>query len=106
MPKYLIKASYTAEGLKGLRKDKASGRKAAVTTAVEGLGGKLEAMYYAFGEDDVFAIVDMPDNASMSAFSFAASSSGVTRTTTTALLTIEEVDGALGKNVSFRAAGK
>jgi hypothetical protein len=29
MPKYLIEASYTAEGLRGLQKDKASGRKQA-----------------------------------------------------------------------------
>ena len=106
MPKYLIKASYTAECDKGLRKDKASGRKAAVAAALEGLGGKLEAMYYAFGDADVFAIVEMPDNASIAAFSLTASASGVTRTTTTALLAIEEADAALEKTVNFRAAGK
>ena len=52
MPKYLSRGSYSADGLKGLQKDKASGRRTAVTKAVEGLGGKLEAFYYAFGEDD------------------------------------------------------
>ena len=62
MPKYLIQASYTAEGLKGLQKDKASGRRTAVASAVETLGGKLEATYYCFGEDDVLVIVDLPDN--------------------------------------------
>jgi uncharacterized protein with GYD domain len=45
MAKYLIEASYTAEGLKGLQKDKASGRKQAVTKLLEGLEGKLEAMF-------------------------------------------------------------
>jgi uncharacterized protein with GYD domain len=45
MPKYLVQASYTGEGLKGLQKDKATGRKDAVTKAVEGLGGKLECIY-------------------------------------------------------------
>ena len=44
MPKYLIQASYTAEGLKGLHKDKASGRREAVSHAVAALGGKLEEM--------------------------------------------------------------
>lgn len=106
MPRYLIKASYTAEGIKGLRKDKASGRKTAVAAALEGLGGKLEAMYYAFGDADVFAIVEMPDNASIAAFSLAASATGTAHTTTTTLLTIEEADKALEKTVSFRAAGK
>ena len=45
MPKYLVQASYTGEGLTGLQKDKATGRKDAVTKAVEGLGGKLECIY-------------------------------------------------------------
>jgi uncharacterized protein with GYD domain len=53
MPKYLIQACYTAEGLKGLQKDKASGRRRAVASAVETLGGKLEATYYCFGSDDL-----------------------------------------------------
>jgi uncharacterized protein with GYD domain len=58
MAKYLIEASYTAEGLKGLQKDKASGRKQAVTKLLEGLEGKLEAMYFAMGEHDVILIVE------------------------------------------------
>ncbi|HXP73696.1 MAG TPA: hypothetical protein VN823_06075 [Stellaceae bacterium] len=44
MPKFLIQGSYTAEGLKGLQKDKASGRRAAVASAMEALGGKLDAI--------------------------------------------------------------
>ena len=43
MPKFLIEAAYTAEGLRGLQKDKASGRRDAVVKAVEGLEGKVEA---------------------------------------------------------------
>ena len=42
MPKYLIEASYTAEGLKGLAKDKASGRVKAVGAAAATLGGSVE----------------------------------------------------------------
>lgn len=106
MPKYLVQASYTAEGLKGLRKDKASGRKQAVSKAIEALGGKLESYYFTFGQDDVFAIVDMPDNASVAAMSMASSASGAVRTRTTALMTVEEADEALAKNVTFRAPGQ
>ena len=58
MPKYMVAASYTAEGLKGLQKDKASGRRSAVNKVVEGLGGKVEAMYFALGDQDVMVIVD------------------------------------------------
>lgn len=106
MPKYLIHASYTAEGLKGLQKDKASGRKAAISAAIETLGGKLETLYFAFGDDDVIAILDMPDNVSASALSLAVSSSGLVRTKTVPLLTVEETDKALSKTISYKAPGR
>ncbi len=105
MPKYLIQASYTAEGLKGLAKDKASGRKAAVTKMLSKAGAKLEALYYCFGKDDVVLIVDGPDNVSAAAVSLTVSASGLVRTRTTPLLTVEEVDQALGKSVEYRAPG-
>src|ERR1700746_3240746 len=83
MPKYLMQASYTAEGLKGLQKDKASGRRTAIGSAVETLGGKLEATYFCFGNDDVIVIVDLPDNTAASSLSLAISASGLVRTRTT-----------------------
>jgi uncharacterized protein with GYD domain len=106
MPKYLIQASYSAEGLKGLQKDKASGRRTAAATAAESLGGKLESIYYCFGEDDVIAIFDLPDNVAVSALSLTVSASGMIRTRTTPLLTVEEVDKALAKNPNYRAPGR
>jgi uncharacterized protein with GYD domain len=105
MAKYLVQATYTAEGLKLLQKDKASGRKKAVGGAIEGLGGKLEAMYFALGEYDVLLICDMPDTVSGAAMSLTASASGLVRTRTTALLTIEETDAALTKKVDYRPPG-
>jgi uncharacterized protein with GYD domain len=105
MAKYLIHASYTAEGLKGLQKDKASGRRDAVRQLLEGVGGKLECMYYALGEDDVVIIADLPDNVAVSAVSLAVSASGAVRTRTTALLTVEETDKALATKISYRRPG-
>jgi len=106
MPKYLIQAAYTAEGLKGLQKDKASGRREVVNGAINALGGKLEGFYYAFGKDDVVCIADAPDNTTMAAFAVAISASGLVRTKVTPLLTVEEVDKALQKSVSYRAPGR
>ena len=105
MPKFLVEANYTAEGIKGLVKDKASGRKAALTQAVRKLGGKLDAMYFCLGENDVIVIADVPDHVSAAALSMAASASGLVRTKTTALLTVAEADEALSKTVSYRAPG-
>ena len=62
MPKFMIKATYTAEGMKGLKKDTASGRQKSIAAACEAMGGKLDALYYALGDDNVFAIVDLPSH--------------------------------------------
>ena len=106
MPKYLVQASYTAEGLKGLQKDKASGRKEAARQAVEGLGGRLECIYFAFGDDDVVAIIELPDNVAAARLAIAVAASGLIRTRTTPLLTVEEVDQAVGApDIGFRAPG-
>ena len=105
MAKFLIQASYTAEGLRGLAKDKASGRKQAVGAALSALGGKLETIYFAFGAADVYLICECPDNVSAAALSLAASASGLVRTRTVPLLTVEETDQALSKTISYRAPG-
>jgi uncharacterized protein with GYD domain len=105
MPKYLIQASYTAEGVKGLLKEKATGRLDAVTRAVEAAGGKVDAFYWAFGEHDVVAIFDFPDNVSGSALALAVAASGQIRIRTTPLLTAAEVDQAVARTVSFRPPG-
>jgi uncharacterized protein with GYD domain len=106
MPKYLIQGSYTPEGLKGLAKDTAAGRKAAVQAALKNLKAKVEGLYYAFGCDDVVLIVDAPDNIAVAAMSFQVGSTGLVRIRTTPLLTVEEVDQALKLPSKYRAPGK
>lgn len=106
MAKYLIAASYTAHGLRGLANDRASGRQKVISDALSALGGKLEAMYYAFGEYDVYIICDCPDNVSAAALSLAASGSGLVRTNTIPLLTVTEADAALTMRTNYRAPGE
>jgi uncharacterized protein with GYD domain len=105
MAKYLIQGTYTAEGLRGLMKDKATGRAQAVRKLIEGVEGKLEAIYFAMGENDVVIIVDVPDLVTAAALSFTVSSGGLVRTKSTALLTVEETDRALSKKIEYRAPG-
>jgi uncharacterized protein with GYD domain len=105
MPKYMIHASYSVEGIKGVLKEGGTSRRAAVEAAIKGLGGKLEAFYFAFGEHDVVGIVDGPDNVTAAAFSMAVAASGTVRSRTIVLLTPEEIDQASKKTISFRAAG-
>ena len=106
MPKYLIQASYTTEGIRGLVGDSASGRRADVQAAVKALGGKVEAFYYAFGPDDTIIILDLPDNVAAAALGLTTSGSGGVRVRTTPLLTVEEVDKALEVKMRYRAPGE
>ena len=106
MSKYLVQASYTAEGVKGLTKDTASGRKAAIAHAIESLGGKVETLYYSFGEFDILGIMDLPDNAAAARFALRAASTGQVTVRTTPLLTADEMDKALLRTVDYRAPGQ
>ena len=106
MPKYLMEVSYTAEGAKGLLKDGGSKRHAAAKALCESIGGKLEAMYWAFGDTDAVVIVDAPDAAAAAAASIALGASGAVTTKTTALLTVEEIDAAVKKTASYTAPGR
>jgi uncharacterized protein with GYD domain len=105
MTRYLIQASYTAEGVRGLLKDGGSDRRAAVAKMIEGLGGVSECFYFAFGENDVYAIAQLPDNATAAAVSLAITATGAVTTNVVVLLTPEEIDEAAKKTVAYRAPG-
>ena len=105
MAKYLIKASYTVEGTKGLLKEGGSSRRAVVKQMIEGLGGKLETFYYSFGEPDVFAVIEVPDATAAAAVSLVINSTGAVHVSTTPLITPEEIDKACKKSVAYRPPG-
>jgi uncharacterized protein with GYD domain len=102
MAKFLVRANYTAEGMKRLIKDKSAGRIAAVKKAAASLDGKVEAFYWALGDDDAILILDMPDAESIAALTIAVAAAGVAVSRTTRLLTAKEIDAAIGKSVKYR----
>lgn len=106
MPKYLMEASYTAEGARGLAKEGGSSRRKTVEDMVKGMQGRLEAFYYAFGGSDVYLIVDLPDAATAAALSLAVNQSGAVQLKTIILMTVEEMDQAAKKTVAYRPPGK
>jgi uncharacterized protein with GYD domain len=106
MPKYLFEARYTAEGAKGLAREGGSGRRDALAKMAEGLGGKLEAFYYAFGDVDAYVIVDVPDNVTVAAAALAISQGGGATVKTVVLLTVEDMDKASKKAVAYRPPGR
>ena len=105
MPKYLTNLSYSQSGLAGLRKEGAVARRSFIEQLVAGMGGKVEAFYFAFGESDVVVVTDMPNNVDAAAFALAVAASGVGDITTTPLLAPEEVDAAMSREVGYRPPG-
>lgn len=105
MPKYLIRASYTSDGAKGLLKQGALSRRQAAEAPIRSLGGSVEAFYFAFGDDDAIVICDAPDNVSAAAVSLAVNASGAVSTKITVLLTPEEMDAAARKSVNYSPPG-
>jgi uncharacterized protein with GYD domain len=105
MAKFLVKASYTQDGIRGLMKEGGTARRANLQKVVEGIGGRIEAFYFAYGEVDVYAISDVPDANAAMALSLAINASGAVRVSTIPLITPEEMDVACKKTVAYRAPG-
>jgi uncharacterized protein with GYD domain len=106
MAKFLFEARYTPEGAKGVAKDGGSARRAAIAKMAEGMGGKLESFYFAFGGVDAYVVVDLPDNVSAAAAALAVNQGGAASVKTIVLVSPEDMDKAGKKSVDYRAPGK
>lgn len=105
MPKYLVEAKYTLDGLRGLKQQGGTARVAAASALAKEMGGSVESFHFAFGEADAYGIFDMPDNVSAAAVGLIVSSSGGVTTRTTVLITAEEMDAAAKKQASYTPPG-
>ncbi len=105
MGKYMMRANYTKEGLAGLMKEGGTGRRRALTEAVEGVGGKMESFYYVFGDRDLLMIAEFPDEASAVSVSLAVGAAGALEVDVTVLIEPEAIDEAVKKSVPYRLPG-
>ena len=105
MPKFLVKASYTTEGAKGIQSGGGTARRDAIVKMADGLGGSLESFYFAFGETDAYVVLDLPDNRAAAAASIAVGAAGAAASEVVVLLTPEDVDAAAGLSVDYRPPG-
>ena len=105
MPKYLFRASLSADGVAGVMAEGGVARREVATRAIEALGGTVEAYYFAFGDEDAVMVVDLPDNEAATAFAMGAAASGAVAISTTVLITPEEVDRAITLRSGWRAPG-
>lgn len=97
MAKYLMLGSYSSAGWKGQVKNPTN-RIEALRPSVENLGGKIETAFYAFGEFDIMAIIDFPDNVKAAAWAIAGAAGGAMKSLKTVpLISIEEGVEAMRK---------
>jgi uncharacterized protein with GYD domain len=106
MPKYMVQSTYTAEGAKGMLKVGGTARRKAVETLLASLGGRLESMYFTFGDEDSVIVMDLPDHVSAAAVSLAVTSSGTIRCRTTVLMSPEDIDEATKREIHFHPPGE
>ena len=106
MPMYLFQGKYTPETFKKLIA-KPNDRTAAVRRLTEASGGKLHHLLFSFGEHDVVALLEYPDNTSAAGASMAVAAGGaLSAGQTTILMTAAELMEALKKAGSLAGAYK
>jgi uncharacterized protein with GYD domain len=105
MPRYLIEASYGAEGVRGIAQKGGSARRESVGQLIASMGGKLESFYFAFGDADVYAIAELPSDEAATALALSINQSAATSIKTVVLLTPEQVDAAAGMVPEYKPPG-
>jgi uncharacterized protein with GYD domain len=106
MPKFLIKASYSSQGIKGVMSEGGSSRADSVAKAIVGVGGQMESFYFAFGSDDVYVVAEMPDNKAAMAMAAAVGATGaLSAYETVVLMAPEEIDEAMRQTIEYRPPG-
>lgn len=97
MAHYLLQVSYSRDAWAALILNPQD-RGAAVRGPIEKLGGQIGQLWLAFGDDDIVAIVEMPNNIAAAAISIAFSAGGACKKVkTTPLMSIQEGMEAMKK---------
>jgi uncharacterized protein with GYD domain len=105
MPKYMIEASYGAEGVKGVAAKGGTARREAVQQLVESMGGTIESFYFAFGDADVYVICELPSDEAAAGLALSINQSAATTIETVVLLTPEQVDEAAKMVPEYKPPG-
>ena len=105
MAMYMVQGAYTAEAIATMAKNPQD-RSIPVRKLVQKLGGRLISFYFCYGEYDVVAIGELPDDSAATAVALAAISPGHLKAyKTTKLFTIEETMEAMRKAGSLAFPG-
>ena len=105
MPKYMVHGSYTATGVAGVLKDGGTGREQAVKALAESVGGTLESIHWALGDDDFYVLCDMPDSHAVAALVIAICAAGSVTARSAELFDAAALDDIVSRRANYRAPG-
>jgi uncharacterized protein with GYD domain len=97
MASYILLASYSEQGLKGI-KDTVK-RTQAVRELAKKAGITMQASYWTLGQYDVVAMFEAPDDESMTALALSIAKLGNVKTQTLRAFSAKEMTAVLGKMV-------
>jgi uncharacterized protein with GYD domain len=105
MSRYMFIARYDSAGAKGVVSKGGTARAAVIEKLAADLGGRMETFDFAFGEDDVYTLVELPDNKAAAAVALAVNSTGLAHVRTVVLMSPEDVDAATKQTVNYTPPG-
>jgi uncharacterized protein with GYD domain len=98
MPKILSKISFSPQGVQTLLTRGVDGFEQRLQEVADSLGLTFEHHWFAFGETDLYAVADAPDNATAAAAALrSAASPNIASVETVILLSSDEMRAALEK---------
>jgi uncharacterized protein with GYD domain len=100
--KYLVTAIYTVPGMAGLTKEGGTARAEVIKALIENAGGQVEAVYYAFGQFDLYLFCELPDNMTAAALGIAVRAAGGVDARIVPLLTTAEIDAAVRLPITYQ----
>ncbi|WP_446209643.1 GYD domain-containing protein [Micromonospora sp. IBSANI012] len=106
MAKFLLKSTYTIEGLKGLVNDGGTKRAEVVRKMIEEAGGRMESMHFAFAEDDTYVLCELPDQKTATGLAVAIGATGSVSVRITPVLTPAEVDEVTRMESTYTPPGR
>jgi|tagenome__1003787_1003787.scaffolds.fasta_scaffold20812256_2 uncharacterized protein with GYD domain len=105
MPRYMFIVNYAPEGAKGLMTAGGSARRTSIEKTVSAMGGRLESFDFAFGADDAYVVLELPDERAAAALALTVSSSGLTKVRVVVLLSPEDIDAAAQLHPDYSPPG-
>ena len=106
MAKYMIRASYSPEGIKGVMAKGGTARADAIEKLASGVGGTVDGVYFSFGADDLYAIVDAPSHEAMAAIAGTVGQTGaLSKYETVVLLSPAQIDEAADLKIDYSPPG-